>query len=134
MNKSYLIYDPATGAIVETGVCQFTNEWVRQPPPGHIIVENVWDARSGTHYWRMDRPVPMSDLEAAITMSRVGDTVTFSGIPAGTTVTTYGVGLRTSVVVDDGVLEYETDQIGTHYFAFDHPRFVGWHDVKMEVE
>lgn len=139
--RPYIIVNDSTGRIVQHGIAiqREDGTWVQDVPDGCSIRLNEWDAQAGVHFWTSEGPREMARLEDKIALDRntidleVGGGVRFSGIPKGTTVTAYGAGPRTSVVVNDGVLDYDTDVPGTHLFSFDHPLHVAWHDVAVEV-
>ena len=137
---NYLIIDIATNKILKTGNMQDSVFRSYQAPFGQRIIENTWGAQAGTDSWDTSSAAPkrMSSLEETITQSAkvlpINTLLTFSGIPVGTKVHSYGKrGLRQIDQVDDGTYEYDTDAVGEHLFGFKHPLYKDWLDVHVEV-
>ena len=135
--KRYITVNNTTGEIVTNGTTQSLASII--PPPGHSVIES--EARSGVDYWdwNTSQAIPMLRLEDVVVFDRWeidvsnDEILVINGIPTDTTVVFAGeAGLGITQVINDGVINYDTDKLGEHLFAFFHPRYKSW--VGAEVQ
>lgn len=128
--KKFIVVEDATGHIYAHGTAGASSNM--DCPVGHTVYEDVWGAESGVHYWDGSQPQLMQKLEDIITLDRttvdigLDENAIFTGIPSGTTVERYESAAGTPVVIEDGILVYDTDIEGEHHFIFHHPRYIDW--------
>lgn len=136
--KKFVCYNATTGHIRSSVTAAAASDVFR--PDGYSVVEDVWGAVPGMHYWDGSQPQEMQELSDVISLDQstidpdLNEVATFTGVPAGTTVDALGPGDSViGLAVEDGELVFDSDLEGTHYITFTNPQYKQWADVKIEV-
>ena len=147
--KQYMIVEIATGSIITTGTVQdsiFSSMSWRQSitgPGQRFIDNNELKAHCGTHRYiegAIPRLMVMQSLREIIRFDRrkvdtdMGSKVIITEIPERTVVRFYGAsGLGIVRQINDGIIEYNVNIAGVHLFSFNHPDYLSWNDVRVDV-
>ena len=112
MIKNFIVRG-LSGEILRIGVCQ-DSDLLLQAGVDEIAEENTGGWNDSDHYYDGSNYISKLDMSLSIdkitiTANNV-DTVTITGVPTGT--------LVNGVNVDDGVVTFTTNQVGTHKLAF----------------
>lgn len=113
--KTFLVYDITTGKILYSGT---SGDASVLPEAGQSYLEDVGEVSDTTHYINAgvltDKPAfGITTVKSAILADQL-DQAHFSNIPVGTSVTLEGE----TFTVNDGVLVFTVDEVGTYPVTF----------------